>query len=91
MFSYGKIPYTGLSNAETVKQIESGYRLPCPENCPKEVYDIMMSCWNSNPASRPSFEKLGDIFDKMIGLQDDQESVMADFETVQQDSFYVYN
>ncbi len=57
LFSYGKIPYVGLSNVEAVKQVLSGYRLPSPsEDCPKNVYNLMKECWAVNPDQRPSFK-----------------------------------
>ena len=36
--------------------MEQGYRLPCPVVATPELYDIMLSCWNSEPAERPTFE-----------------------------------
>ena len=29
-----------------------------PEDCPNEVYEIMLKCWDKNPKNRPSFEVL---------------------------------
>jgi hypothetical protein len=26
-------------------EVIAGYRLPCPPNCPTEVYTIMLNCW----------------------------------------------
>ncbi|XP_074546358.1 tyrosine-protein kinase JAK2-like [Halichoeres trimaculatus] len=38
--------------------LKSGYRLPAPESCPKEIHKIMTECWNTDPRLRPSFKKL---------------------------------
>uniref|UniRef100_A0A8C5ESZ5 Tyrosine-protein kinase n=1 Tax=Gouania willdenowi TaxID=441366 RepID=A0A8C5ESZ5_GOUWI len=38
--------------------LKQGYRLPAPDNCPKEIHNIMTECWNSNPRLRPDFKTL---------------------------------
>jgi len=35
-----------------------GYRLPLPTNCPKEIYQWMLDCWNNEAEKRPSFQQL---------------------------------
>lgn len=55
-----------MTNAEVLHQVEHGYRMPCPQNCPTALYDIMLECWNKDPMKRPTFEtlqwKLEDFF-----------------------------
>ncbi len=58
MFSYGKTPYPGLSNAEVVEKVLAGYRMPSPSGCLDIVYDIMMSCWDAKPENRPTFAEV---------------------------------
>nr|XP_046231734.1 tyrosine-protein kinase JAK2a isoform X2 [Scatophagus argus] len=38
--------------------LKQGYRLPAPDNCPKEIYKIMKECWSSEPRLRPNFMTL---------------------------------
>ncbi|KAK5900765.1 hypothetical protein CgunFtcFv8_025697 [Champsocephalus gunnari] len=38
--------------------LKQGYRLPAPDNCPKEMYKMMTECWSSEPGRRPSFKTL---------------------------------
>ncbi|XP_033503192.1 tyrosine-protein kinase JAK2a [Epinephelus lanceolatus] len=38
--------------------LKNGYRLPAPDNCPKEIYKIMTECWSSEPSLRPTFKTL---------------------------------
>ena len=54
----GRIPYPGMSNAETIQQVDRGYRMPQPPGCPEPLYQIMLHCWNKEPESRPTFEYL---------------------------------
>jgi len=61
IFSYGMIPYYGLSNIEVIEKVTiEGYRLPSPANCPKEIYQWMLDCWNDETVQRPSFQQLYD-------------------------------
>lgn len=53
--TFGRIPYPGMTNAEVLRQVEQGYRLPQPSNCPSSLYAIMRECWHSQPENRPSF------------------------------------
>ncbi|CAG9771116.1 unnamed protein product [Ceutorhynchus assimilis] len=32
--------------------------LNIPHNCPKEIYDLMMECWNRNESDRPTFKEM---------------------------------
>uniref|UniRef100_A0A672ZIB2 Tyrosine-protein kinase n=1 Tax=Sphaeramia orbicularis TaxID=375764 RepID=A0A672ZIB2_9TELE len=38
--------------------LKQGYRLPPPDNCPKEIHKIMTECWSSDPKLRPTFKTL---------------------------------
>uniref|UniRef100_A0A8C1UKW0 Tyrosine-protein kinase n=1 Tax=Cyprinus carpio TaxID=7962 RepID=A0A8C1UKW0_CYPCA len=60
-FSRGVTPYTiphTLSNQQTRDEVERGYRMPAPNNCPGEIYALMCQCWQYDPRNRPSFRKL---------------------------------
>ena len=54
---YG-IVYPGMTNAEVLHQVEHGYRMPCPQGCPKGLYEIMLECWKKEEMERPTFETL---------------------------------
>ncbi|XP_066431114.1 tyrosine-protein kinase Lck [Eleutherodactylus coqui] len=58
IITYGRIPYPGMTNPEVIDHLERGYRMPRPENCPKELYDLMLRCWKDGPEERPTFEFL---------------------------------
>jgi len=55
-----------MSNKEVIEKVLSGYRLEKPENCPNEIYQIMMQCWNKNPQERPSFKEIYNILISII-------------------------
>ncbi|XP_050417881.1 tyrosine-protein kinase SRK2 isoform X2 [Patella vulgata] len=58
IFTYGKEPYEGMASKESFENVQRGYRIPRPENCPPEVYDVICTCWQTNAHSRPSFDFL---------------------------------
>lgn len=53
----------GMTKAEVMSSLQRGYRMPQPNNCPKELYDIMMSCWKNKPEDRPTFDYMQSVLD----------------------------
>uniref|UniRef100_A0A8C5PZA9 Tyrosine-protein kinase n=1 Tax=Leptobrachium leishanense TaxID=445787 RepID=A0A8C5PZA9_9ANUR len=49
-----------------VRILEEGKRLPIPANCPNEVYQLMLKCWEQNPSNRTSFQALIKGFEDLI-------------------------
>jgi serine/threonine protein kinase len=45
LFTFGEIPYKGMSNSQVMEKVPEGFRLSRPENCPENVYYLMQSCW----------------------------------------------
>ena len=56
------IPYEDMDEKEIVvdatKKDGSRKLLEQPENCPQEVYNVMLKCWTSDPKLRATFEEL---------------------------------
>ncbi|WAR29504.1 FER-like protein, partial [Mya arenaria] len=46
---------------------KEGYRMPAPQNTPDSVYQLMLRCWDANPATRISFH---DLHTQLKGLVD---------------------
>ncbi|XP_037607593.1 tyrosine-protein kinase Blk [Sebastes umbrosus] len=59
--TYGRIPYPGMTNPEVIRSLDKLYRMPCPDGCPDELYDIMNMCWRQRSEDRPTFEFLQNI------------------------------
>lgn len=57
-FSLGVCPYPGMTNQQAREQVERGYRMSAPQNCPEEISKIMMKCWDYKPENRPKFSDL---------------------------------
>merc|ERR1712059_114559 len=72
MFAFGRTPalagcedyFTSYERQrqdykDWLTKLEEGVRLPRTEFCPNYLYSrVMLACWHSNPASRPSFQQL---------------------------------
>ena len=48
----------GMNNREVLEQVERGYRMPCPQDCPVSLHELMILCWRREPEERPTFEYL---------------------------------
>lgn len=63
MYTFGEIPpYGEIEQPDLIKLLEDGKRLPQPEHCPANVYEIMHNCWNYHGKNRPTFRYLTDFF-----------------------------
>lgn len=47
-----------MTNPEVISSLDKLYRMPCPDACPKELFDIMNMCWRQKPEERPTFDFL---------------------------------
>jgi hypothetical protein len=53
-------PFPDMTSLEIVKYVMAGGRLegPFAVDCGDQVWKIVQSCWNEDPAMRPTFEQL---------------------------------
>uniref|UniRef100_A0A672QK77 Tyrosine-protein kinase n=1 Tax=Sinocyclocheilus grahami TaxID=75366 RepID=A0A672QK77_SINGR len=49
-----------MTVVKLITLLEKNERLPCPRDCPCEVYLLMEQCWDFNPGQRPSFSSLAE-------------------------------
>ncbi|VDL96357.1 unnamed protein product [Schistocephalus solidus] len=56
--THGRTPYPGMHNAEVLRQVEAGYRMPAPSGCPPALYDLMLECWAAEEDARPAFAQI---------------------------------
>ncbi|XP_029686600.1 tyrosine kinase, non-receptor, 2b isoform X2 [Takifugu rubripes] len=59
MFTHGQEPWLGLNGSQILHKIDKeGERLPKPEDCPQDIYNVMLQCWAQKPDDRPTFVAL---------------------------------
>lgn len=47
-----------MNNREVLEQVECGYRMQSPMDCPASLYELMLQCWKQNAEERHTFEYL---------------------------------
>lgn len=64
-----EFPFAGLTDKEVIKNAHVHSKntgcpmyLKRPSNCPKEIFDLMMECWNREETRRPSFHEVHMFF-----------------------------
>lgn len=59
MFTHGQEPWLGLNGSQILHKVDKeGERLPKPEDCPQDIYNVMLQCWAQKPDDRPTFVAL---------------------------------
>lgn len=67
-------PYSEVSNADLIPKILEGHRLSQPENCPDQIFSLMMACWTEDPESRISFAELHkELTSQSLSIKKDSE------------------
>ncbi|XP_068595081.1 NT-3 growth factor receptor-like [Brachionichthys hirsutus] len=61
IFTYGKQPWFQLANNEVIECITQGRVLERPRLCPKDVYDMMLGCWQREPQQRLNIKDIQKI------------------------------
>ncbi|XP_026965091.1 tyrosine-protein kinase Lck [Sagmatias obliquidens] len=70
--THGRIPYPGMTNPEVIQNLEQGYRMVRPDNCPDELYQLMMLCWKELPEDRPTFDYLRSVLEDFFTATEGQ-------------------
>eukprot|EP00095_Tigriopus_kingsejongensis_P008291 maker-scaffold892_size84543-snap-gene-0.16 protein:Tk08291 transcript:maker-scaffold892_size84543-snap-gene-0.16-mRNA-1 annotation:"insulin receptor-like isoform x2" len=55
MVTLGDQPYRGMSNNEVMDHVMRGGIMEQPEDCPDELYNLMVRCWHTWQSKRPTF------------------------------------
>uniref|UniRef100_A0A671WMV0 receptor protein-tyrosine kinase n=1 Tax=Sparus aurata TaxID=8175 RepID=A0A671WMV0_SPAAU len=74
IFSLGKSPYPSMAvDSRFYKMVKRGYQMSQPDFAPPEIYTIMKMCWNLEPTERPTFSKITQMIERLLGDQPEQE------------------
>lgn len=78
MCSLGRIPYPNIMRTEQLlEELFAGYHMENPGNVSTDLFLLMDSCWNKNPASRPTFNSLYAAFTEyMSDINDTKENIV---------------
>ena len=67
--SAGGTPYCGLRTREVKSRILQGLRLPQTRYTSDILYQLMLTCWMTDPSERPDFSTVLDSFSDMVTSQ----------------------
>ncbi|KAK7137583.1 hypothetical protein R3I94_013286 [Phoxinus phoxinus] len=82
IFSLGKSPYPNvLVDSKFYKMIKCGYQMSRPDFAAPEMYTIMKMCWNLEASERPTFSKIGQLIERMLG--DTPDAQETEYQNVQ--------
>ncbi|XP_046752582.1 tyrosine-protein kinase receptor torso-like [Diprion similis] len=62
----GCSPYPEIPTNKVLTKLRTGYRMERPANCSVALYNVMLSCWQTKPKDRPTFEALRQELDKLL-------------------------
>lgn len=66
LMAFGEKPYPKMGNLQVIQQVEKGYRMPAPMDCPRVVHQVMLDCWHIDRRQRKTFPE---IVEKLAELQ----------------------
>nr|XP_023660013.1 activated CDC42 kinase 1-like isoform X2 [Paramormyrops kingsleyae]XP_023660014.1 activated CDC42 kinase 1-like isoform X2 [Paramormyrops kingsleyae] len=85
MFSHGQEPWLGLNGSQILHKIDKeGERLSKPEDCPQDIYNVMLQSWAQKPDDRPTFVALREF---LVETMPTDMRALQDFE--EQDKLFI--
>ncbi|XP_071945773.1 uncharacterized protein [Antedon mediterranea] len=70
MYTFGQEPWLGLNGSQILQKIDQeGERLPFPDNCPCDIYQLMLQCWEHPAEKRPTFKAIKEFLCKVRPLE----------------------
>ncbi|KAL5008210.1 hypothetical protein ScPMuIL_013791 [Solemya velum] len=76
----GSIPYPAIDNSELLQELSLGHRIAKPQNCSQALYDIMLLCWEQEPANRPNFSQLRHVLEQLLEQCSNHDYIKLDFD-----------
>nr|BAG55490.1 receptor-type protein tyrosine kinase [Monosiga ovata] len=58
IWTFGELPYKGMTNRLMVVRVLDGFRLPQPPDCTAEMFAVIQQCWQADHHRRPTLASL---------------------------------
>lgn len=74
-----QVPYNDMTPLQAaVGVVQKGLRPGIPTNCPPALATVMVACWDTSPAARPSFRELAPRLQQLCeAVRDDEARKIA--------------
>ncbi|CAJ0951636.1 unnamed protein product, partial [Mesorhabditis belari] len=86
IMTLGGTPYPTIQMHHLYDRLKEGYRMESPHNCPQEIYNVMLGCWQDVRERRPSFSTICDYLQWMLEESDRAAAAMNEIESQASDS-----
>ncbi|XP_039452249.1 proto-oncogene tyrosine-protein kinase ROS isoform X4 [Culex pipiens pallens] len=79
IMTLGQQPYPARNNVEVLHYVRGGGRLGRPQDCPEELYQLMLKCWSYSPEDRPTFRYLLEVLKSLKERTSDSIQITSQF------------
>ncbi|XP_063703914.1 proto-oncogene tyrosine-protein kinase ROS isoform X2 [Culicoides brevitarsis] len=91
IMTLGQQPYPARNNVEVLHYVRDGGRLTRPKDCPEELHQLMLKCWNYCPENRPTFRHCLDVLKDLKEKTSGNIQIVAQFpEKVITDQAFIF-
>lgn len=87
IMTLGQQPYPARNNVEVLHYVRDGGRLGRPQDCPEELYQLMLKCWSYSPEDRPTFRYLLEVLKSLKEHTSDSIQITSQFPCKVQNDF----
>ncbi|XP_055866461.1 myoblast growth factor receptor egl-15-like isoform X2 [Biomphalaria glabrata] len=63
---FGTTPYPTMGPHEVVESVQNGFRMPKPQHCSSELYELLLRCWHTIPEERPSYQEILEVLSHLV-------------------------
>ncbi|KAH9519038.1 Tyrosine kinase receptor Cad96Ca [Bulinus truncatus] len=63
---FGTTPYPTMGPHEVMESVQNGFRMPKPQHCSSELYELLLRCWHTIPEERPSYQEILEVLSHLV-------------------------
>ncbi|CAL1543239.1 unnamed protein product [Lymnaea stagnalis] len=63
---FGSTPYPTMGPHEVIESVQNGFRMPKPQHCSSELYELLLRCWHTIPEERPSYQEILEVLSHLV-------------------------
>jgi serine/threonine protein kinase len=67
LYSFGQTPWPGVADSSVMPSIQQRAKMGKPAMCSGDLYELLLTCWRIDPASRPSAAAVRSRLAEIVG------------------------